>query len=116
MKKAKEVVPVDSRELRSCPRLQEMVGEVFSSETTETGYGSCLVLGVNGFEGEIWWQAQSRMPAHIVVGDKIRGFYRAESSGGTVRVLEAYELLDEKSSLTERILTRASSRAYRFVD
>lgn len=111
MKRAKEVVPNDSAELRFNPVLKEITGKVLSSETKETGYGSCLILRLEGVNEEVWWQSQNKMPAPILAGQTIRGFYKSVTNGGTVIALDAYEMLDNG-----RVLTRAARSNYKFVE
>ncbi len=84
-------------------------GKVVFSETKPTSYGSNLVLKLDKLSQEIGWTHQSRIPAHIVVGDSIRGHYRQSSEN--IILLDAYELLRG-----QEVITRACAPGYSFVD
>lgn len=107
MEKAKGVIAKDEAERRA-GELSVVEGRVVYSETKETAYGSCLSIGLEGDEREFWWQHQAVIPVHIVVGNKIRGFYTHNSSPPS---FEAYELLNEKGD----VLTRGISKKFTFV-
>jgi len=90
-------------------RLSEMSGEIYFSETVPTGYGSCLILKVQGHDEELRWNNQAKMPIHAEVGRRIRVFF--ERAGREIYV-NAYEL----QNLDGEVLTRGRGGKCSFVE